>query len=88
MEPSALLIERRPALPVAAPARLSRPVRQGLSRGPCATGEAVEVLPGPLSDFSGEISAINDDAARLKVLVSIFGRETPVEVGYDQVKKL
>src|SRR5271166_1924511 len=47
-----------------------------------------EVASGPLSDFSGEISEINEDAARLKVLVSIFGRETPVEVGFDQVKKL
>ena len=44
--------------------------------------------PVPLSDFSGEISEINEDAAKLKVLVSIFGRETPVEVGYDQVKKI
>ena len=35
-----------------------------------------------------EISEINEDAAKLKVLVSIFGRETPVEVGFDQVKKL
>ena len=40
------------------------------------------------SDFSGEISEINQDAAKLKVLVSIFGRETPVEVGFDQVKKI
>jgi transcriptional antiterminator NusG len=51
-------------------------------------GETVKVISGPLSDFSGEIAEINEDAARLKVLVSIFGRETPVEVGYDQVKKL
>ena len=51
-------------------------------------GESVKVVSGPLSDFSGEISEINDDAAKLKVLVSIFGRETPVEVGFDQVKKL
>jgi transcriptional antiterminator NusG len=50
-------------------------------------GETVKVISGPLSDFSGEIAEINDDAAKLKVLVSIFGRETPVEVGYDQVKK-
>ena len=35
---------------------------------------------------SGEISEINEDASKLKVLVSIFGRETPVEVGYDQVR--
>src|SRR5919202_1666975 len=45
-------------------------------------------ISGPLSDFSGEISEINEDAGRLKVLVSIFGRETPVEVGFDQVKKV
>jgi transcriptional antiterminator NusG len=51
-------------------------------------GETVKVISGPLSDFSGEINEINDDAAKLKVLVSIFGRETPVEVTYDQVKKL
>jgi transcription termination/antitermination protein NusG len=51
-------------------------------------GEAVKVISGPLSDFSGEISEINQDAAKLKVLVSIFGRETPVEVGFDQVKKV
>lgn len=53
-----------------------------------AIGESVKVVSGPLSDFSGEIAEINEDAAKLKVLVSIFGRETPVEVGYDQVKKI
>ena len=51
-------------------------------------GEQVKVVSGPLSDFSGEISEISEDAAKLKVLVSIFGRETPVEVGFDQVKKV
>jgi transcriptional antiterminator NusG len=51
-------------------------------------GEQVKVVSGPLSDFSGEISEINADAQKLKVLVSIFGRETPVEVGFDQVKKV
>ena len=51
-------------------------------------GESVKVISGPLSDFSGEISEINQDAQRLKVLVSIFGRETPVEVGFEQVKKI
>ena len=51
-------------------------------------GESVKVISGPLSDFSGEISEINADASKLKVLVSIFGRETPVEVGFDQVKKV
>jgi transcription termination/antitermination protein NusG len=51
-------------------------------------GESVKVISGPLSDFSGEISEINQDASKLKVLVSIVGRETPVEVGFDQVKKI
>jgi transcriptional antiterminator NusG len=51
-------------------------------------GESVKVVHGPLSDFSGEIAEINQDQAKLKVLVSIFGRETPVEVGFDQVKKI
>ena len=58
------------------------------SRAQFAIGESVKVISGPLSDFSGEISEINEDASKLKVLVSIFGRETPVEVGFDQVKKV
>jgi transcriptional antiterminator NusG len=57
------------------------------ARAQFSIGENVKVVSGPLSDFSGEISEINEDAAKLKVLVSIFGRETPVEVGFDQVKK-
>jgi transcriptional antiterminator NusG len=58
------------------------------ARAQFSIGENVKVVSGPLSDFSGEISEINEDAAKLKVLVSIFGRETPVEVGFDQVKKV
>ncbi len=58
------------------------------ARAQFSIGENVKVVSGPLSDFSGEISEINEDAAKLKVLVSIFGRETPVEVNYDQVKKI
>jgi transcriptional antiterminator NusG len=57
-------------------------------RAQFSIGESVKVISGPLSDFSGEISEVNEDAQRLKVLVSIFGRETPVEVGFDQVKKI
>jgi transcription termination/antitermination protein NusG len=58
------------------------------TRAQFSIGESVKVVSGPLSDFSGEISEINEDASKLKVLVSIFGRETPVEVGFDQVKKI
>jgi transcriptional antiterminator NusG len=58
------------------------------TRAQFSIGESVKVIHGPLSDFSGEISEINEDASRLKVLVSIFGRETPVEGGFDQGKKI
>ena len=51
-------------------------------------GETVKVIAGPLADFSGMISEINVDQSRLKVLVSIFGRETPVELSFSQVAKL
>jgi transcriptional antiterminator NusG len=62
--------------------------RPGRPRAQFGIGESVKVISGPLSDFSGEISEVNEDAQRLKVLVSIFGRETPVEVDFDQVKKI
>ena len=66
---------------------MDAPSERPRSRAQFSIGEAVKVVSGPLSDFSGEISEVNEDAQRLKVLVSIFGRETPVEVGFDQVKK-
>ena len=57
-------------------------------RADFTVGESVKVIAGPLSDFTGEIAEINAEQGRLKVLVSIFGRETPVELSFDQVKKL
>ena len=53
-----------------------------------SVGETVRVIAGPLADFTGVISEINVDQSRLKVLVSIFGRETPVELSFSQVAKL
>lgn len=50
--------------------------------------ESIRVTGGPFADFTGTISEINLDQQKLKVLVSIFGRETPVELGFDQVSKL
>lgn len=51
-------------------------------------GETVRVKEGPFADFSGEIIEINEDQLKLKVLVNIFGRETPVELEFAQVAKL
>ncbi len=51
-------------------------------------GENIRVTSGPFADFTGTISEINPDATKLKVLVSIFGRETPVELTFEQVAKL
>lgn len=51
-------------------------------------GQTVKVISGPLADFTGTISEVNLDQSKLKVLVSIFGRETPVELSFDQVAKL
>lgn len=50
--------------------------------------ETVRVKEGPFADFSGEIVEINAEQLRLKVLVNIFGRETPVELEFSQVAKL
>ena len=50
-------------------------------------GESVKVTSGPLSDFDGEIVDVNPDQQKLKVLVDIFERQVPVELGFDQVKK-
>ena len=57
-------------------------------RAEFSVGESVKVISGPLSDFTGEIAEINAEAGRVKVLVSIFGRETPADLSFDQVKKL
>jgi len=51
-------------------------------------GQSVRVIEGPLADFTGTIAEINVDQNKLKVLVSIFGRETPVELTFNQVAKL
>lgn len=51
-------------------------------------GETVRVKEGPFADFTGTIAEINEDQLKLKVLVNIFGRETPVELEFSQVAKL
>ena len=51
-------------------------------------GESVTVIDGAFATLPASINEINADAQKLKVLVSIFGRETPVELSFDQVQKL
>jgi transcriptional antiterminator NusG len=51
-------------------------------------GEAIRVVEGPFSDFTGKIEEVNADREKLKVLINIFGRDTPVELDFNQVERL
>lgn len=53
-----------------------------------AEGQSVKVVAGPLADFDGVISEVNPEGGKVKVMVSIFGRETPVELSFDQVARI
>lgn len=62
--------------------------RKGKPRLEYEMGETVRVKEGPFADFQGQIVEINEDQLKVKVLVNIFGRETPVELEFAQVGKL
>ncbi|MBI5613587.1 transcription termination/antitermination factor NusG [Candidatus Gottesmanbacteria bacterium] len=53
-----------------------------------SVGEAVKIVDGPFADFLGSVDSIDEEKGKIKVLVSIFGRETPVELDFLQVGKL
>ena len=50
-------------------------------------GESVQITDGPFKDFTGQVDEVNDDRSTLRVMVTIFGRATPVELDFYQVEK-
>jgi len=55
---------------------------------PYMVGESVKVTDGPFNDFTGVIDEVNEDKKKLRVMVKIFGRKTPLDLNYNQVERI
>jgi transcriptional antiterminator NusG len=74
------------------PSEVERIFKQATEQEPVvkidmATGDKIVVLSGPFKDFEGEVIEVSPERSKLKALLSIFGRDTPVELEFNQVKK-
>ena len=74
------------------PSEVERIFKQALEQEPVvkidmASGDKIVVLSGPFKDFEGEVIEVSPERSKLKALLSIFGRDTPVELEFNQVKK-
>ncbi len=80
-----------PSVPAHEVARITNQIAEGTARPApkqrFEEGETVRVTDGPFANFSGTVDEVNADKGKLRVLVSIFGRATPVELDFTQVEK-
>lgn len=80
-----------PAIPPEEVAKITRQMEEGAQRPKPKVrfekGESVRVIEGPFSNFNGTVEEAREDKGKLKVLISVFGRATPVELDFTQVEK-
>jgi transcriptional antiterminator NusG len=68
--------------------RIERPQEHRVTEIPYRVGDHIHVIDGPFSEFNGVVDDVNEERGTLKVMVTIFGRETPVELDFLQVEKV
>ncbi len=61
---------------------------EGRPRVALNVGDAIRVLSGPFANFDGEIEEVNIERGKVRVVISMFGRDTPIELDFEQVEKL